>query len=161
MNTWITPDGAYYVGDWVAEGSLPVPPRPDIFHDWDGGAWVVNLGRKQAHKLIEVNAAFEVAAKMLTAGYPESEKDSWPDQKNEAMAWHADNATPTPYLDLLASYRGIDPQTYREKTVAKVLAYTGAAAFLIGTRQKYADQIGAASDAAAVDAIVPNFSYPT
>jgi hypothetical protein len=152
-------DGAYIPDDpknadyiaykaWCAEENQPQPPD------------LPTLEELKRSKLLEINGAFETSARLLTAGYPDSEKDSWPDQKAEAMAWYANNAAPTPYLDLLAGYRGIEPLLYRQKTVAKVIAYTAAAAYLIGTRQKYADQIAAATSQGDLDAIVPNFSLP-
>jgi hypothetical protein len=36
---WITPDGGYYEGDFVADGSIPVPQRPSVDHEWDGSKW--------------------------------------------------------------------------------------------------------------------------
>lgn len=38
--TWITPDGSYYAGIYVAEGSIEVPERPSDFHRWINGRWV-------------------------------------------------------------------------------------------------------------------------
>lgn len=37
---WITPDGSYYEGQFVAEGSLAVPQRPSALHLWQDGGWV-------------------------------------------------------------------------------------------------------------------------
>jgi hypothetical protein len=39
---WITPDGSYYEGLHVAEGSVAVTQRPSTRHKWEGGAWVVD-----------------------------------------------------------------------------------------------------------------------
>jgi hypothetical protein len=36
---WITPDGNYYEGDFVADGSIPVTQRPTPLHVWDG-EWI-------------------------------------------------------------------------------------------------------------------------
>ena len=36
---WITPDGNYYEGDLVADGSIAVPQRPTPSHVWDG-EWI-------------------------------------------------------------------------------------------------------------------------
>lgn len=48
----------------------------------------------------------------------ELEAQSFADQKEEALAWRADNETPTPLLDALAQARGIET----EEMVAKVIA---------------------------------------
>ena len=36
---YITPDGNYYEGEFVAQGSIAVPQRPSEFHAWANGAW--------------------------------------------------------------------------------------------------------------------------
>ena len=41
---WITPDGNYYEGQFVAEGSVSVPRRPSVLHEWVNGEWVEGLG---------------------------------------------------------------------------------------------------------------------
>lgn len=41
MKHWITPDGNYYFGLFVAEGSIEIdgpPPSPE--HIWQGGEWL-------------------------------------------------------------------------------------------------------------------------
>lgn len=37
---WITPDGNYYEGEHVADGSVAVPPRPSPDHRWVSDEWV-------------------------------------------------------------------------------------------------------------------------
>ncbi len=117
-----------------------------------------SLADLKAAKLVNVNRNFQAMADYLTAGYPPAEKETWSDQKIEAMAWDANNAIATPYIDALAAYRGIDRDIYLAKTRDKVVAYSGAAQRLVGTRQKYADQVTAASNAAQVAAIDPVFT---
>lgn len=39
MRYWITPDGSYYEGEFVAEGSIEVPQRPSEFHALVNGQW--------------------------------------------------------------------------------------------------------------------------
>lgn len=41
---WITPDGNYYEGPYVADGSIPVTQRPSVAHEWSGGQWVEGAG---------------------------------------------------------------------------------------------------------------------
>lgn len=40
MKYYITPDGSYYEGYHVAEGSIEVPQRPSSTHIWGGTEWV-------------------------------------------------------------------------------------------------------------------------
>ena len=111
------------------------------------------LDQVKATKIAEANHKAQAIADQLTAGYPEFEKTTWPDQQAEALAWDADNTKPTPYIDGLALQRGIDRVTYLQKTVAKVNAYRDAAQKLVGQRQKYVDQVNAAATREAVEAI--------
>lgn len=42
MGYYITPDGSYYEGQYVAEGSIEVPERPSLEHVWNNG-WVLSI----------------------------------------------------------------------------------------------------------------------
>jgi len=50
MGYYIGPNG-YYEGDYVAEGSAEVPPRPDLSKRWDGAAWVFDAEKAETEKL--------------------------------------------------------------------------------------------------------------
>lgn len=45
MRYWITPDGSYYEGEFVASGSVEVTQRPSNLYDWNGSSWVLNQTR--------------------------------------------------------------------------------------------------------------------
>jgi hypothetical protein len=58
---WITPDGSYYEGLFVAANSIPVPQRPSSTHVWENSQWVQGplpvpevLSRSQFWQQIEV-----------------------------------------------------------------------------------------------------------
>ncbi|MBV2182343.1 MAG: hypothetical protein KUL86_14080 [Castellaniella sp.] len=112
------------------------------------------LEEAQAAQLVLINASFEQAAQALTAGYPEAERLTWTIQQSEALAWAADNAVATPYLDGLAAARGITPADMRQLTLAQVQAFQAASQGLVGKRQKLRDQILAAETVATVLAVV-------
>jgi hypothetical protein len=114
----------------------------------------------KAEKLSEINRIANEFAKQLTAGYPEWEKDTWPDQQREILAWEADNTTPTPCLDAIAQHRGMDIVEYRTRTLAKVKAFQKNGWYVVGARQGYEDQIKAAKTQADLDLIVPVFTLP-
>lgn len=46
MGYYITPDGSYYEGDTVADGSIEVPQRPSEFHVLVNGQWQLNIMQK-------------------------------------------------------------------------------------------------------------------
>lgn len=90
-------------------------------------------------KLSEINSAFNAAAAALTDGYPEAERTTWATQQKEALAWGADPAAPTPYLDGLAAARGILVEEMRQKTLDQTQLFMVASQQLVGTRQRLRD----------------------
>lgn len=117
------------------------PPAPDL----------AEVKRAQLHL---INQAFDMRYAVVTEGYPQGEKETWPDQKAEALAWAADPAVATPYLDGIAAQRQMDPIEFRQRTLAKVHLFTQVSQVLVGRRQRYEDLIAAAETTEAVAAIV-------
>ncbi|GEM_PF-1412035 len=106
------------------------------------------------------NAAYEAAIALMTADYPSSEIATWERQRAEALAWEADPAAPTPWIDLAASARGLDRDQYLSRTLAKVQAFARASAWLTGLRQGADDAIRAADSVAAVHAVAIDYTLP-
>ena len=113
------------------------------------------------------NADAAVAGHM--ALFSEVERSTWLKQQSEVEAVAADPAAPTPTLDALAQARGITREEQIEKAKAKVEAFVPLSAFIIGTQQRYEDQIKAiAADAAKtpaermaeLDALVLDYHLP-
>lgn len=135
---------------WVDVTQMPTPP--EVEWSYVGGVFAPptqtepTLDEQKQRKLDSINAAFEVTAAALTAGYPAAETLTWPDQKTEVVAWLADNDALTPYIDALATAREIDRLDYINKTLTKVSMFRAASAALVGKRQKLADQIQAATN---------------
>jgi hypothetical protein len=132
--------------------------------DWTGAAPVAanrpapTLAEAKAAKLAAMNAQCGKVADALTAGYPDFEISTWPDQQREVLAWQADAAAPTPCLDALAGFRGIPRLDYIAKTLTKVQQFRAAGWYLAGTRQKYEDQIKAATSTDALTVMTFNFT---
>lgn len=118
------------------------------------------LSQLKEAKLREINASSQEVASGLTAGYPEFERATWPDQQAEVLAWEKDPDAATPSIDQLALYRGIDRIDYLQKTLVKVSTFKTVGLYLAGTRQRYEDQVKAAKSAADLDAIKVDFSLP-
>lgn len=106
------------------------------------------------------NAAFEQAMMALTVDYPPSEISSWERQRAEALAWQADSAAPTPWIDIAAQVRGLDRDDYLQRTVDKVHLFAQASAFLVGRRQAIDDSIRQATTVAELEAIVIDYTLP-
>lgn len=152
---WLGHGKPYVLGE-DADGQTydGLGPVPAWLHADEPPAPEPTLEEAQAAQLLVINASFETAAQALTAGYPEAERLTWPIQQSEALAWAADNAAATPYLDGLAAARGITPEDMRALTLAQVQAFQAASQQLVGTRQRLRDEINAAATVAAVRAVV-------
>lgn len=69
---WITPDGNYYEGPFVAEGSTPVSKRPSSTHIWENSQWIQGplpvpeaLSRSQFWQQIEVQGLTSAANELI------------------------------------------------------------------------------------------------
>ena len=52
---WITPDGSYYEGQHVAEGSIAVTQRPTAQHKWSGSDWEIDADVVKADALAKID----------------------------------------------------------------------------------------------------------
>ena len=134
------PASSYRAGDaW-----LPIPEQPDPHHsfDWVTKVWAErSVERLRTDRLAEINRRFGIESAALVAGYPAAERQTWASQEAEALAWSVDSAVPTPYLDGIASARGIDVAEMRAKTLDAVNAFRAASQQLVGIRQALRDAI--------------------
>ncbi len=61
MRYWITPDGNYYEGEFVADGSIEVPQRPSEFHALVNGQWQLDAIKKLVSDSESVRKALQGA----------------------------------------------------------------------------------------------------
>ena len=87
------------------------------------------------------NMEYEDAVKELVGETPTSEIQTWAKQEQEARAWLADSNTPTPFIDILSTARGVDKAYLVNKVVEKADIYANAVGVLTGIRQKIEDEI--------------------
>lgn len=66
---WITPDGSYYVGLHVAEGSVSVTERPSEMHDWIDGTWVLNVEAVKFAQIQSLNDTYELDREQLNRAW--------------------------------------------------------------------------------------------
>lgn len=107
----------------------------------------------KAAKLAEVDAAFELNLGELMGTYPMSERLTWPVQQAEALAWKTNPSSSTPYLDSVATARGIDLQDMRQRTLERAERFMAGSAPLLGKRQRLRDEIESAETAEALASI--------
>ena len=93
------------------------------------------------NKLEEINTAYTGKAELAKVGTPNDEVLTWDIQKLECEAYAKDNSSPTPSIDILATYRGLERTELINKVLTKVEQYKQYIFALTGLRQKYEDMI--------------------
>lgn len=143
----------YHDGKWYQMWVLtPVTHTPEEEAE--------RLKSLKAHKLDEINNAYQQAIATLTPTYPDDERLTFDKQEQEARSWLADNSTPTPFVDALAAGRQMEKAELVSRIIAKADAFALASGSLTGQRQRYEDMLDVAKTADAVVAIVPQYSLP-
>ena len=129
------------------------PPSNDCH--WAGSWWEVGLlstpepqpAQTTADQLrTALNAEYERRMQAIAAGYPPSERESWPVQTSEAYSLLADPQASTPWIDAASTARGLDRLELAQRIVAKDAQYRVYSGTLSGVRQRIEDQIDAAGD---------------
>ena len=121
-------------------------PEAFALQTWDNVAqqFVYDFEAVRAAELALVDAEATAFMDQLTQGYPAAEMVSWSKQESEANALKADPAGAlTPFLDTLASLRGMTRYEIASRVRRNVNAFEMGAANIIGARQKARDLIEA------------------
>lgn len=130
----------------IADEDLPRPDQPPVTSDQLRTA---------------LTAEYERRMQAIAAGYPPSERESWPVQTSEAYALVADATASTPWIDAAATARGLDRLELAQRIVAKDAQYRIISGTLSGVRQRIEDQIDAVGDdQAALQAIDVTQGWP-
>lgn len=82
----------------------------------------------------------------LNGGYPSSEKGTFAIQQTEWASWTADNAASTPFVDALATARGMT----KADLMAKIGANVTAIATAVGNKQSRVNAINACTTSIAL-----------
>ena len=136
-------------GSWVQVPDADVPPA--------AAPTVVSADQLRT----ALTAEYERRMQAIAAGYPPSERESWPAQTSEATALIADPQAATPWIDSAAVARGVDRFGLALRVVAKDAQYRVFSGTLSGVRQRIEDQIDAAGDdPAALQAIDVTAGWP-
>ncbi|AFU47356.1 hypothetical protein C380_18310 [Acidovorax sp. KKS102] len=144
---------------------VDVPDNPDyaaghwcyLGGQWqvrDEAAWAQYVAARDAARAqaraaelrAELFAEYERRTHAISAGYPDSERESWPVQISEARALQADPSAFTPWIDAAASARGLDRSELALRIVALDNAYRTIHGTLTGVRQRIEGDIDAAAD---------------
>jgi hypothetical protein len=87
---------------------------------------------------------YEKRMSAIASAYPQSERESWPVQTEEAKALLADSKAVTPWIDAAATARGVARAELASRILTKTAAYRAISGKLTGARQKIEDAITAA-----------------
>ncbi len=89
---------------------------------------------------------YEARMSVIAASYPQSERESWPVQMQEAQALLASAQASTPWIDAAAQARGLTRTELATRIANKNAAYRVVSGTLTGVRQAIEDQITAAGN---------------
>ena len=107
------------------------------------------LDISKAFKLKEIKETFQGKINALTAKYNKYEVESFVDQRAEWKAWHLDDTSKTPMVDVIADARGIDREVLLGGIGKNVLFILG----VQGEQNKLEDAIKACTTEEELEAI--------
>lgn len=139
----------YYLdGKFFAEWYGPAHELAE-FSDVDISRLSCDAAMLRSELLRQLMAQYESRTALIAAGYPASERESWPVQTTEARAVLSDASVDTPWIDAAATARGLERIALAKRIAAKDAAYRSIHGALTGARQRIEDAIDKASDDAA------------
>lgn len=147
--SYVNADAAEYAA-WLEAGGVPEPADPPEV--------------AEIEEMLRASLSNEYRNRMqvIAAGYPLSERESWPVQTEEARKLDADPLAITPWIDAAAQARGLNRSELAARIRAKDDAYRVVHGLLTGTRQRIEDAIAAASgDAQALSLIDVTAGWPS
>lgn len=113
----------------------------------------------RAAKLAQINDKAQAIVNQVAEldKTPAFEQGTWQQQANEAIAWHADNNTPTPTLDTIAQNRNVPVEVLRQKSYEKTMQFRFLTNTIAGQRQGYEDKLKQATTAEEIEAITVHY----
>jgi hypothetical protein len=127
-------DSVVQEGDtYVATYNVPEPKFADHAAKLKSITGIKNLREGENER------KFAFRAKALKEDYLEGERDSWDQQRTEAIAYSADETAATPLLSAIATARGITVAELSDKVLANAAAYDAEYGELLGKYQRNRD----------------------
>ena len=130
-----------------------IPSQPVGLHKprWDGAKWVESLtdiemlAIKKASAQAKVIAKFNKTMSQLAGKYSDYERETWPEQKSEAMLYLSDNSAVTPMLTSIANERGMTVSDLATSIILKSVEFSSQSGAAIGRLKKSIKSIDAAT----------------
>lgn len=113
----------------------------------------LSLAKLKSLKIAEIEQAADAAIAPITSAYPIAERDTWPIQEAEAVAWTANSTAATPMLNAIATARGQNLTDVAANVLTKAAAFKALAGATFGKRKAKRDLIDAATTPAELSAI--------
>lgn len=130
--------------------SSAINRRQEVWTDSAGTATSLQVftACPQLRDDLEANIRRGAAARLekLTAPYSVQERETWPYQRAEALAWQADRKAATPFCDAIALSRNIPRTVFLAKVLENDALFTQAATQILGLQQQLIDRIWAETD---------------
>lgn len=109
-------------------------------------------------KLNEINLKADEALSKVTSIYPVMEIVSWYKQEIEAMQYRKDPTYPTPMIDAIALFRGIDKEVLVDRIIEKAQLFARISGATFGRRQGLEDTLQKAKTIDNVKAITVDYT---
>lgn len=111
-------------------------------------------------KLAEINDKCENILRNLTITYPDTERLTFAQQKEEAKSFLIDNESVCPMLASMAAARGVPLSVLSERVLAKADVFSIVSGMIIGQRQALEDLLDIATTEDDVFSIEVNYELP-
>lgn len=128
--------------------------RTELWEDVNGTATMAEIDaacpgfRGERERGIRAAGRLRLAA--IATPYSPEERETWPYQREECMAYYRDNTALTPFCDAIASQRGIPRDLFLGKVKENMDLFSVASSSILGQQQALIDQIWAADDLEAI-----------
>jgi hypothetical protein len=125
-----------YSGVVIVDGDYFVQYNPpsDKFVNDEAKLKAITTLKKQ--KTDDNEKSFKQRSKEIAGDYSDFERESWNQQRTEAIAYTVDNTTPTPLLSFISAARGVSVSIFVSLVLENTQTYESLYGALLGTYQK-------------------------
>lgn len=123
--------------EWFSELDESQPTQTEIDNAYE--AFALEQTKKEA--VAELKRLFELLLSNVSNEYHQYERETWHKQEREAKSFVEDSNSHTPFLDKLASKKGITTEDLVSKVLAKIDQYENLVAYAIDFNDRYEEQI--------------------
>ena len=148
-------------GYWPPEGTVEISGKqPDVTYKAVNGKWAPDPARAKAKRLAEIDERCEEAMKTVVSSYPDSEKQTFPQQSAEAQAYLADPTASVPLLSSLALSRGVTLDELARRVLNKHTVYSVLTGKILGQRKTLQNRVKACSSVEEIEQIETAIQIP-